>query len=455
MLGKFISPIGPANLLYEEPRKHRRAPEPSVRERSRRPMLLKISTLGYPLGSGLQKVIFEDFGLSGKCLAERLKRTCLNSLHGPPPIPGGCSSQPIVWLATKYHNPGSSHFPKRLFVKSGQDQNFPAWSMVWIWWLPSPQLTTRRRGRTSRFIDECDEPIYQQYTRHPCRTRLRPARLGLGLWDQRQLPSLGLKEAYVVIDIIGCYHNGVLENPITGQPSKNAICMIIPDNSYILDILDVFPAAHLSLILTVYWAVIAATRYVVTGNHAALNPQRYPNLAPIDQALNAPQMTLYKRQALGPQTGKIVGELKDDICGWISVNQANSCFVGVGIPGKRVVDHKYLPDDFLRIDYVMINYRLAPRNDPAYDKSKKEFDRQVAEYRRTKGNLGIHFNAHYVQGGSIVDSDAHPAFAAYIQNDLNNQRPEELEAEYNGYVQRMQRYGAGAIWDKWRSGATF
>jgi hypothetical protein len=103
----------------------------------------------------------------------------------------------------------------------------------------------------------------------------------------------------------------------------------------------------------------------------------------------------------------------------------------------------------------MVDYKLAPPNDPGYQKSKQEFDRRVAEYRRTKGNLGIHFNAHYLQGGNIVDSDTHPAFAAYIQNDLNVQRPETLETEYIGYVQRLQHYGAGAIWEKWRGGSTF
>ncbi|CAE6431304.1 unnamed protein product [Rhizoctonia solani] len=187
---------------------------------------------------------------------------------------------------------------------------------------------------------------------------------------------------------------------------------------------------------SLHQAAIAATTYAVTGVNPNIHLPPTKVLQPTNHKLVAPHLTVYKGELHKSTLGKIVG---------------------IGIPGNRIDhEHRKLPEYFLRIDYIPLPWKdIPPPNDKRYPKFKEDYDAKVKSLRNQNPPhyVGIHFNARYLHDGVIVESDDHPAFAAYV--DRTGEYPIDLQTKFDQYVKHLQRKGATTIWDKWVKGETY
>ncbi|KDN38830.1 hypothetical protein RSAG8_09236, partial [Rhizoctonia solani AG-8 WAC10335] len=132
-------------------------------------------------------------------------------------------------------------------------------------------------------------------------------------------------------------------------------------------------------------------------------------------------MTQYK-SIRGPKTGQVVG---------VGVTNA---------PPERA--------DFLRVDYDEPEWRPDSKDPEEYRKQVRKFAELMEKLEENgEAPLGIHFNAHYVENGAVVQDKA---FAAYI--DMGTKKKWELQSDYDGYLKRLLYKPAVTIWDRWRKG---
>ncbi|CUA68287.1 hypothetical protein RSOLAG22IIIB_07815 [Rhizoctonia solani] len=203
-------------------------------------------------------------------------------------------------------------------------------------------------------------------------------------------------------------------------------------------------------------AAIAAANYVVTGAKPpqdSLWGERAKQLrngtTPTDNTPQTPtpktlvvEMTQYKSIS-GPKEGQVVGEVDPYVIVGQNRFNAKLCTTGIGVPD---VPAKYA--DFLRIDYDKPDWRPDSKDPNEYKKQVRKFAELMKKLENDReAPLGIHFNAHYVEKGAVIQEKA---FAAYI--DMGTKKLWELQEEYDGYLKRLLYKPAITIWDRWRMG---